>query len=65
MTDILIGMALLIIAFCLWIWLFPTKKYMSDIYQEMYIKQDKQEKLMKDMRNVFFAKNRKFKKGDK
>lgn len=65
MTDMLIGMALLIIAFCLWLWLFPTKKYMSDIYQEMYIKQDKQEKIMKDMRNVFFAKNRKFKKGDK
>lgn len=65
MTDILIGMALLIIAFCLWLWLFPTKRYMSDIYQEMYIKQDKQEKIMKDMRNVFFAKNRKFKKGDR
>ena len=56
----------MLVVFLVWIKLFPTKKYMSDIYQEMYRKQEKQTKILTDMRNVFFSKNRKsHKKGDK
>lgn len=65
MISMLLGAILLVVAFFVWLAVFPSKKYMSDIYQEMYRKQDNQEKIMKDMRNVFFAKSRKFKKEGK
>lgn len=65
MTQFVIGVVLLVIAFFVWVKVFPSKKYMSDIYQEMYRKQDKQTKMITDMRNVFFSRTRKSKKGVK
>lgn len=59
MKELLFGLILMLVVFLVWIKLFPTKKYMSDIYQEMYRKQEKQTKILTDMRNVFFSKNRK------
>lgn len=54
-----------LIGFILLVAVFPSKRYMSDIYQEMYLQQREQTKILKDMRNVFFAKSRKFKKEGK
>jgi hypothetical protein len=65
MIAFLIGSFFLLLAFFIWLAVFPSKKYMSDIYQEMYLQQREQTKVLKDMRNVFFAKNRKFKKEGK
>jgi hypothetical protein len=65
MISFLIGSLFLLLAFFIWLAVFPSKKYMSDIYQEMYLQQREQTKVLKDMRNVFFAKNRKFKKEGK
>ena len=65
MIYIVIGCLFLVLAFFIFLAVFPSKKYMSDIYQDMYLQQREQTKLLKDMRNVFFAKNRKFKKEGK
>ena len=65
MIFTIIGIILFSIYLCIWFFVFPSKKYMSDIYQEMYKRQDKQTKMISDMRNVFFANNRKTKKGGK
>lgn len=63
MMSILVGIFFLVLAFVIWVVVFPSKRYMSDIYQDMYLQQREQTKMLKDMRNVFFAKNRKsFKK---
>ena len=65
MISILIGIFFLVLAFVIWVVVFPSKRYMSDIYQDIYLQQREQTKMLKDMRNVFFAKNRKFKKEGK
>lgn len=65
MMALLIGCAFLVAAFFVCLAVFPSKRYMSDIYQEMYLQQREQTKVLKDMRNVFFAKNRKMKKEGK
>lgn len=60
------GIVLLVIAFIVFMVLFPSKKYMSDIYMQMYLEQKKTNKTLNNMSNVFFAKQRKhFRKGDK
>jgi hypothetical protein len=59
MIGILIGLFFFITVFLLLYAVFPSKKYMSDIYQDMYLAQREQTKILKDLRNVFFAKNRK------
>lgn len=63
--SILVGIFFLVLAFVIWVVVFPSKRYMSDIYQDMYLQQREQTKMLKDMRNVFFAKSRKFKKEGK
>ena len=63
--SILVGVLFLVLAFVIWVVVFPSKRYMSDIYQDMYLQQREQTKMLKDMRNVFFAKSRKFKKEGK
>lgn len=65
MISILIGIFFLVLAFVIWVVVFPSKRYMSDIYQDIYLQQREQTKMLKDMRNVFFAKSRKFKKEGK
>lgn len=65
MIQIIFGIIILVVAFFIWVSVFPSKKYMSDIYQEMAYKQDKQTKMLTDMRNVFFSRTRKSKKGVK
>lgn len=65
MISFLIGVCFLVCAFFIWMAVFPSKKYMSDIYQEMYLQQREQTKVLKDLRNVFFAKSRKMKKEGK
>ncbi len=65
MMSILIGVFFLVLAFVIWVLVFPSKRYMSDIYQDIYLQQREQTKMLKDMRNVFFAKSRKFKKEGK
>jgi hypothetical protein len=65
MMSILVGVFFLVLAFVIWVAVFPSKRYMSDIYQNMYLQQREQTKMLKDMRNVFFAKSRKFKKEGK
>lgn len=65
MMSILVGVFFLVLAFVIWVVVFPSKQYMSDIYQNMYLQQREQTKMLKDMRNVFFAKSRKFKKEGK
>lgn len=65
MMSILVGIFFLVLAFVIWVVVFPSKRYMSDIYQNMYLQQREQTKMLKDMRNVFFAKSRKFKKEGK
>ena len=58
----IVGLLALVLIFIILLAVFPSKRYMSDIYQDMYLQQREQTKVLKDMRNVFFAKNRKFKK---
>lgn len=58
----IVGLVALVLIFIILLAVFPSKRYMSDIYQDMYLQQKEQTKVLKDMRNVFFAKNRKFKK---
>lgn len=65
MIEFLVGCLFLTMAFLIWLAVFPTKRYMSDIYQEMYLQQREQTKVLKDLRNVFFAKSRKMKKEGK
>lgn len=65
MMAILCGLFFLVLAFLLLVAVFPSKRYMSDIYQEMYLQHKEQTKVLKDMRNVFFAKNRKNKREGK
>ena len=65
MIGFIVGALILVVAFIVWLTVFPSKKYMSDIYQEMYLQQREQTKVLKDLRNVFFAKNRKMKKEGK
>lgn len=65
MIEFLVGCFFLTMAFLIWLAVFPSKKYMSDIYQEMYLQQREQTKVLKDLRNVFFAKSRKMKKEGK
>ena len=65
MICIFIGALFIVVAFFICLSVFPTKRYMSDIYQDLYMQQREQGKVLKDMRNVFFAKNRKFKKEGK
>lgn len=55
----LIVVLILILIIGILIKILPSKKYMSDIYQEMYLEQKKTNKTLGDMRNVFFASNRK------
>lgn len=56
------GLVALVLIFIILLAVFPSKRYMSDIYQEMTLREREQTKVLKDMRNVLFAKNRKFKK---
>lgn len=65
MIPVVIFIIFLFIFFMCCIFIFPSKKYMNDIYQEIYLRQQEQNKMMKDLRNVFFAKNRKSKKEGK
>lgn len=56
---------LLVILICLvaglyWLYFYlPTKRTMSDIYQEMYRRQNETHKTVKDIRNMLFSKSRK------
>lgn len=63
MILILSGCIIMFVVFFVCLYIFPSKKYMSDIYQEMYVQQKEQTKALKDMRNAFFAKSRKSKGG--
>lgn len=65
MIALFIGCAFLVIAFFVCLAVFPSKTYMNEIYQDMYLQQREQTKVLKDLRNVFFAKNRKMKKEGK
>lgn len=62
---IVAGFVAIVLCSVIFATVFPSKRYMSDIYQEMYLQQREQTKIMKDMRNVFFAKNRKNKREGK
>ena len=55
----------LVISIFIWVAILPSKKYMSDIYQDMYLQHREQTKILKDLRNMSFAKNRKSKNGGK
>ena len=59
MIYVLIGVVFLVLAFFVFLSVFPSKNYMNEIYQDMYLQQREQTKILKDLRNVFFAKNRK------
>lgn len=65
MIYVLVGVTFLVIAFFVCLAVFPSKTYMNEIYQDMYLQQREQTKVLKDLRNVFFAKNRKMKKEGK
>ena len=65
MIYVLIGVAFFVVAFFVCLAVFPSKTYMNEIYQEMYLQQREQTKVLKDLRNVFFAKNRKMRKEGK
>ena len=65
MIYVLIGVAFIVVAFFICVAVFPSKNYINDIYQEMYLQQREQTKVLKDLRNVFFAKNRKMHKEGK
>lgn len=58
----IVGLVALVLIFIILLAVFPSKRYMSDIYQDMYFQQREQTKILKDMRNVFFAKSRKNKR---
>lgn len=58
----IVGFVGIVLIFVILMAVFPSKRYMSDIYQDMYLQQREQTKILKDMRNVFFAKSRKNKK---
>lgn len=59
------GLVGIVLIFIILLAVFPSKRYMSDIYQDMYLQQREQTKILRDMRNVFFAKNRKNKREGK
>lgn len=61
----IVGLVALVLIFVILLAVFPSKRYMSDIYQDMYLQQREQTKILRDMRNVFFAKNRKNKREGK
>ena len=65
MIYVLVGVTFLVIAFFVLLAVFPSKTYLNEIYQDMYLQQNEQTKVLKDLRNVFFAKNRKMKKEGK
>ena len=65
MIALLAGISFLVVAFFVCMAVFPSKTYMNEIYQDMYLQQREQTKVLKDLRNVFFAKNRKMKKEGK
>ena len=66
MIYIVIGCLFLVLAFFIFLAVFPSKSYMNEIYMDMCLQQREQTKILKDLRNVFFAKNRKcFKKEGK
>lgn len=56
---LLVGIILIVVVFIILIKIFPSKKDMSEIYQQMYLEQKKTNKTLGDMRNVFFANSRK------
>lgn len=56
------GFVAIVLCFVIFTAVFPSKKFMSDIYQEMAIREKEQTKILRDMRNVFFAKSRKNKR---
>lgn len=58
----IVGLVGIVLIFIILLAVFPSKRYMSDFYQNMYLQQREQTKVLKDMRNVFFAKSRKNKK---
>ena len=58
----IVGLLGLVLIFIILLEVFPSKRYMSDIYQDMYLQQREQTKILRDMRNVFFAKSRKNKR---
>lgn len=62
---VLAGFLGTILCFVVLLAVFPSKKFMSDIYQEMALREREQTKILRDMRNVFFAKNRKNKREGK
>lgn len=62
---LLAGFVAIVLCFVIFTAVFPSKKFMSDIYQEMTIREREQTKILRDMRNVFFAKNRKNKREGK
>jgi len=59
---VLAGFLGTILCFVVLLAVFPSKKFMSDIWQEMALREREQTKILRDMRNVFFAKNRKNKR---
>lgn len=65
MIPVFIVAFLLVVAFFVFLAVFPSKNYMNEIYQDMYLQQREQTKVLKDLRNVFFAKNRKMRKEGK
>lgn len=60
-----IGFVFFIVALFVFLSVFPSKNYLNEIYMDMCLQQREQTKILKDLRNVFFAKNRKFKKEGK
>lgn len=62
MTQLICAIVVLVIALFILIRIFPTKKDVKEISQEIVYKQDKQTKMITDMRNVFFSKTRKSRK---
>ena len=65
-TQWIFAIILLVIAFIIWKKIFPTKKYVEERFDKIAYNQYKQTKILTDMRNVFFSKNRKsHKKGGK
>lgn len=65
MITMFIGCSFIVVALLICFAVFPSKRYMNEIYQEMYLQQREQTKVLKDLRNVFFAKSRKMKKEGK
>ena len=65
MWFIVAGFVAIVLCFVIMAVFFPSKKFMSDIYQEMALREREQTKILRDMRNVFFAKSRKNKREGK